>query len=157
LASSAQGLGLVLSQPSGPAPLGNPSNWGTGLQCTPGRSLADGFFALENHTAGTVTVTTVSLIGGSGQRKTSPAYLVPIRDRTLIGLNYWPPPSPMWKLRTPAIGGKIPAHTKLNLVFRQTRTSDHPEPATVQIGYAAGGTGYTLTEPFKVLVAVKCF
>jgi hypothetical protein len=150
-------LGLVLSQPSGPPPLGDPATWGTGLQCTPGKTLADGFYPLENHSAQTVTVTSVRLVGGRGQKMTSPAYLVPIHNTTLIGLNYWPPLSPMWKLRTPAIGGKVPAHMTVNLVFRQTRTSDHPRSATVQIDYSAGGNSYTLTEPVRVLVAVRCF
>jgi hypothetical protein len=150
-------LGVVVSQPAVPPPLGDPATWGTGLQCSPGGSLADGFYPLENDSADTVTVTGVRLIGGVGQKMTSAAYLVPIQHTTLIGLNYWPPSSPMWKLRTPAIGGKIPAHATLNLVFRQTRTSPHPRAATVQIDYSAGGTSYTLTEPVRVLVAVSCF
>ncbi|HSR86846.1 MAG TPA: hypothetical protein VLM11_21925 [Streptosporangiaceae bacterium] len=149
-------LGVVLSQPSGPPPLGDPATWGTGLQCTPGRSLANGFYPLENHSAEAVTVTSVRLIGGRGQKMTSPAYLVPIQHTTLIGLDYWPPTSPMWKLRMAAIGGKIPARATVNLVFRQTRTSNHPRSATAQIVYSAGGISYTLTEPFRVLVAVQC-
>jgi len=154
-------LGLLLSQPWGPPPLGDPSSWDTGLECGPGTSLANGFYPLENHSAELVTVTDVRLIGGRGQTMTSPAYLVPVDHSdgrwTLIGLNKWPPGSPMWKLRTPAIGGSIPAHTTANLVFRQTRTSDQPRSATVQIDYSAGGIGYMLTEPVRVLVAVQCF
>jgi hypothetical protein len=76
---------------------------GAGLQRTPGKALADGFYPLENDSAET----------------------------------------PMWQRRTPAIRGKIPALMTVNLVFRQTRTSDQPRSATVQIDYWAGGTAPT--------------
>jgi hypothetical protein len=150
-------LGLVLSQGSnGPPPLANPS--GAGLACTPGRTLADGFYVLENHTDEAVTITGVRLIGGPGQAMTSGAYLTPAGPGhgPLIGLADWPPTAPQWKQRKPAVGGTIEPHTWGNLVFAQTRTSDHPKPAEPEITYTAGGASYTLTERFQTLVAVNC-
>ncbi len=138
-----------------PPPLGNPANGDSGLQCTPGKTLADGFYTLQNSSHQTVTVTSVRLIGGVGQEMTSPAYLVPIAHTTLIGLNYWPVRWPTWKDRR-RVPATIAPHTTTNLVFAQTRTSDHPKSATIQVNYTAGGNSYTMIEVTRVLVAVKC-
>jgi len=91
---------------------------------------------------------------------TSAAYLVPIQHTRgiwlLIGLvPPWPPTSPMWKL-----GRRVPAtiapHKSVNLVYAQTRMSDHPRSAAPRITYTAGGFTYTLTVPFRSVVAIKC-
>jgi hypothetical protein len=138
-----------------PPPLGNPASGDRGLQCTPGKTLADGFYTLQNMSDQTVTVTRVRLIGGAGQKMTSPAYLMPIYDTSLPGLAYWPLRWPTWKDRK-RVPATIAPHATTNLVFAQTRTSDHPKSATVEVSYTAGGTSYTLTEVTRVLVAVKC-
>lgn len=156
----AAGLAILAAgcSASGPGPLGNGQGAG-GLQCTPGKALADGFYTLQNSSDETVTVTAVRLVGGAGQRKTSAAYLVPIvhtsNSSAILGLNYWPVHWPTWKdrKRVPAV---IAPHKTTNLVFAQTRTSDHPKSATIQVDYTAGGNSYTLTEEVRVLVAVKC-
>jgi hypothetical protein len=145
-------LGLVVTQfPFGTPPLGTAADWSTGL---------NGFYELQNYSGETVTVTDVHLIGGAGQKMTSAAYLVPIQHTRgvwlLIGLvSPWPPSSPMWQL-----GKRVPAtiapHKSVNLVYAQTRTSDHPRSAVPQITYTAGGFTYTLTVPFRSLVAIKC-
>jgi len=146
--------------PSPAGPLGNPADWGSGLQCTPGRTLADGFYNLDNSSGQMVTVTRVRLMGGEGQRKTSRAWLMPIyhsnNSSDILGLNYWPVRWPTWKYRR-RIPATIAPHADVNLVFAQTRTSDHPKAATVRVYYTAGGSLYTLTEPVRVLVAVRCF
>ena len=125
------------------------------MQCTPGKTLADGFYTLHNSSDQTVTVNSVQLTGGVGQKMTSPAYLVPIVHTTLIGLNYWPVHWPTWKDRK-RVPATIAPHTTTNLVFAQTRTSDHPKSATIQVKYAAGNSSYTMIEVTRVLVAVKC-
>ena len=154
-------LGLVVTNiPFGTPPLGTTANWSTGLQCSPGKTLANGMYALQNYSGETVTVTGVHLVGGAGQKMTSAAYLVPIQHThgvwLLIGLvSPWPPTSPMWKLakRVPAT---IAPHKTVNLVYAQTRTSDQPRSAVPQITYTAGGFTYTLTVPFRSVVAIKC-
>jgi hypothetical protein len=152
----AAGLALLAAgcTGSGPPPLGN-GNGSSGLQCTPGKTLADGFYTLQNTSDQTVTVTSVRLIGGAGQKMTSPAYLVPIDHTVLIGLNYWPVHWPTWKDRK-RVPATIAPHAATNLVFAQTRTSEHPKSATVQVSYTAGGNSYILTELVRVLVGVKC-
>jgi hypothetical protein len=153
-------LGVVLSQggSNGPPPLANPS--GAGLACTPGRTLANGFYVLENHSEETVTITGVRLIGGPGQAMTSPAYVTPAGAATnlpTIGLTRWPPTSaPQWKQRRLAVGATIAPHAWANLVFAQTRTLDHPKPATPEVTYTAGGVTYTLIEEIESIVAVRC-
>jgi hypothetical protein len=153
----AGGLALLLAGcgASGPPPLGDPANGDSGLQCTPGKTLADGFYTLQNSSEQRVTVTAVRLVGGAGQKMTSPAYLMPIEHTTILGLNYWPVRWPTWKDRK-RVPATIGPHATTNLVFAQTRTSDHPKSATIQVSYTAGGNSYTLTEVTRVLVAVKC-
>ena len=75
----AGGLALLLAGcgTSGPPPLGDPASGDSGLQCTPGKTLADGLYTLHNMSGTTVTVTRVRLVGGAGQEITSPAYLMP--------------------------------------------------------------------------------
>lgn len=155
-------LGLVVTQiPFGTPPLGTASDWSVGVQCSPGKTLANGFYELQNYSAETVRVTGVRLVGGIGETMTSAAYLVPIQHTQghwlLIGLvPPWPPTSPMWKLRE-RVPAMIAPHANVNLVFAQTRTSDHPRSAVPQITYTAGGFTYTLTVPFRSVVAAKCF
>jgi hypothetical protein len=160
LTAAAALLAACSDGPSPVGPLGNPASWGGGLQCTPGKTLADGFYNLQNSSGQTVTVTRVRLIGGEGQRKTSRAWLVPIwhtrGDSDILGLNYWPVRWPTWKYRR-RIPATIAPRADVNLVFAQTRTSDHPRSATVRVYYTAGGSSYMLTEPVRVLVAVRCF
>ncbi len=161
VAASGIAIGLVATQiPFGTPPLGTTANWSTGTQCSPGKTLANGFYELQNYSGATVTVTGVRLVGGVGQRMTSAAYLVPIQhtrgEWLLIGLvSPWPPTSSMWKL-----GRRVPAtiapHQSVNLVYAQTRTSDHPRSAMPQITYTAEGFTYTLTVPFRSVVASKC-
>jgi hypothetical protein len=149
-------LGIVLSRsPVGPPPLGDPGNLGAGLDCGPAKTYANGVYALENDSGQTVKITSVRLTG-KGQAMTSRAYLTPAGPGhgPLVGFVSWPPTAPQWKQRRLAIGGTIAAHTWANLVFAQTRTSSHPKPATTTVTYTADGTGYTLTEPFQVLVGV---
>lgn len=161
VAASGIAIGLVVTQvPFGTPPLGTTANWSTGLQCSPGRTLANGFYELQNYSGETVTVTGVRLVGGIGQTMTSAAYLVPIQhthgEWLLIGLvPPWPPTSPMWKLRK-RVPATIAPHKSVNLVYAQTRTSDHPRSAVPQITYTAGGFTYRLTVPFRSLVAFKC-
>lgn len=154
-------LGFAFSgQAAGQPPLGNPADFAQGLDCTPGKTLTDGFYALENHSRQMVTVTGVRLVGGPGQAMTSRAYLVPAGpgvNLPLIGLQPWPPVSyPEWKYRRLAIGAKIAPGKRANLVFAQTRTSTHPQPARPVITYSAGGTSYTLAEATETIVAVSC-
>ena len=162
LAVAGSALGVVVTKiPFGTPPLGTTANWSTGLQCSPGKTLANGFYDLQNHSGETVTVTSVQLVGGVGQKMTSAAYLVPIQhthgEWLLIGLvTPWPPTSPMWKLRK-RVPAAIAPHESVNLVYAQSRTSDHPRSAVPQITYTAGGFTYTLTVPVRSLVASKCF
>ncbi len=149
-------VGVLASCSSGgPPPLGASATVSSGLQCTPGKTLADGFYTLQNMSDETVTVTGVRLIGGSGQKITSPAYLMPIYHTALPGLDSWPLHWPTWKDRR-RVPATIAPHTMTNLVFAQTRTSDHPKPVTAQVSYTAGGNNYTMTQSAQVLVAVKC-
>jgi hypothetical protein len=145
---------------AGPPPLGNASTFTQGVDCTPGKTLADGFYALENHSGLRVRITGVRLIGGPGQAMTSPAYLTPAGPATnlpLIGLASWPPTSaPEWKHRRLALGATIAPGAWANLVFAQTRTSSDPQPARPVITYTAGGTSYALTETTETIVAVSC-
>lgn len=162
LALSGIALGLVVTQiPFGTPPLGTTADWSSGTQCSPGKTLANGFYELQNYSGETVTVTGVRLVGGSGQAMTSAAYLLPIQHVhatwLLIGLvSPWPPASPEWKLRE-RLPATIAPHKSVNLVFAQTRTSDHPRSAVPQITYTGGGFTYTLTVPFRSVVAVRCF
>ena len=69
LAAAGIALGVVLTQiPFGTPPLGTAADWSTGLQCSPGTTMANGFYELENYSGETVTVTDVRLLGGSGQK-----------------------------------------------------------------------------------------
>ncbi len=156
----AAGLALLTPLVAGcsskpPPPLGN-KNVSTGVECAPGKTLADGFYTEQNTSNETVTVTRVRLIGGVGQKTTSPAYLMPIYKTDLPGLEYWPLHWPTWKYRK-RVPATIAPHTTTNVVFAQTRTSDHPKSATIQVDYTAGGYSYKRTELVRVLVAVKCF
>lgn len=152
--------GLALLAPllggcsSGPPPLGT-KNVSDGLQCTPGKTLADGFYTEQNMSDETVTVTSVRLVGGAGQKMASPAYLIPVAGNTILGLNYWPVHWPTWKDRK-RVPATIAPHKTTNIVFAQTRTSDHPKSATIRVAYTAGGSSYTRTELVRVLVGVKC-
>jgi hypothetical protein len=162
VAAAGIAAGIVFTQiPFGTPPLGNPADWGTGLQCTPGKTLANGLYDLQNYSGETVTVTGVRLVGGTGQKMTSAAYLLPIQHTDGMWLSLglaspWPPTtSPMWQLRRP-LPATIPPHTTLDLVFAQTRTSSHPRSATPVITYTAGGFTYSLTEPTRSVVVVRC-
>jgi hypothetical protein len=154
-------VGLVVTEiPFGTPPLGTASDWSAGLQCSPGKTLANGLYNLQNYSGESVRVTGVRLVGGIGQAMTSAAYLVPIQhtrgEWLLIGLvPPWPPTSPMWKLRQ-RVPATIAPHKSVNLVFAQSRTADHPRSAVPQITYTAGGFTYTLTVPFRSLVAASC-
>jgi hypothetical protein len=147
-------LGVVLSEAPPPPPLGNPATWDTGLECSPGTTLADGFYPIENPSDEAVTITSVRLAGGPGQKMTSPAYLVPWGPdmHPAIGLVPWPPTVPWWNQRRLAVGATIPAHSDANLVFRQTRTSDHPKPAEPQFTYTADGSSYTVRERIQTII-----
>jgi hypothetical protein len=127
----------------------------SGLQCTPGKTLADGFYTEKNMSDETVTVTSVRLVGGAGQKMTSPVYLIPVAGSSILGLNYWPVRWPTWKDRK-RLPATIAPHATTNVVFAQTRASDHPKPVTIQVNYTAAGNSYTRTEGVRVLVAVKC-
>lgn len=161
LAAGGIAIGLVVTQiSSGTPPLGTAANWSVGLQCSPGKTLANGFYDLQNYSGETVTVTGVHLVGGAGQKMTSAAFLVPIQHTRgiwmLIGLvPPWPPASPTWKLRK-RVPATIAPHKDVNLVFAQTRTSDHPRSVVPQITYTGGGFTYTLTVPFRSVVAANC-
>jgi hypothetical protein len=152
-------LGVVLSQGTdGPPPLGNPATWSPGLECSLGTTVADGFYPIENPSDEAVTITSVRLVGGPGQAMTSPAYLVPWNPNghPLIGLlPPWPPNVPWWSQRRLAVGATIPAHGTANLVFKQTRTSDQPNPAEPQFTYTADGSSYTVTERFQTVVVTR--
>ena len=144
----------------GPPPLG--TGYGdSGEECAPGTTLADGFYTLQNHSDQTVTVTGVRLVGGAGQKMTSAAYLIPIVPTSsggtvILGENHWPVHWATWKDRK-RVPATIAPHKTTNLVFAQTRTSDHPKPAGVQVTYSAGGNSFTWTESqVRVLVGVHC-
>jgi hypothetical protein len=156
-------LSRAAAQPqaaAGPPPLGNPADWDSGLTCSTGKTLANGFYGLENDSDKSVRITSVRLIGGPGQAMTSAAYLVPwgpAFSHGLIGLNPpWPPTVPWWKQRRLAVGATIGPHTDANLVFAQTRTEAHPKSATPEITYAASGNSYTIIEPIRSVVALNC-
>jgi hypothetical protein len=148
-------VGVVVSQVGdGPPPLGNPVT--VALECSPGTTLADGFYAIENHSDEAVTITSVRLAGGPGQAMTSVAYLVPWGPKyghPLIGLvPPWPPNVQWWKQRRLAVGATIGPHSDANLVFRQTRTSDHPKAAWPVFTYTANGSSYTYIESVQTIV-----
>jgi hypothetical protein len=154
-------VGVVVSQASaGPPPLGNPANWGSGLECSPGKTLANGFYGIENPSDEAVTITSVRLIDGPGQKMTSPAYLVPWGPQyghALVGLVPWPPDVPWWTQRRLAVGATIGPHSDANLVFQQTRTDARPRPAEPEFTYAADGSSYTVIEPVQsIIVAGSC-
>ena len=48
---------------------------------------------------------------------------------------------PTWKDRK-RVPATIAPHATTNVVFAQTRTSDHPKSATIQVNYTAGGNSY---------------
>jgi hypothetical protein len=148
--------GVVVSQgSSGPPPLGNPATWAPGLECTPGTTMADGLYSMQNSSDEAVTITSVRLVGGTGQAMTSRAYLVPWNpySHPLVGLiPPWPPSVPWWKQRRLAVGATIPAHGSANLVFRQTRTDAHPTPAEAEFTYTAGGSTWTVTERVQTII-----
>jgi hypothetical protein len=143
---------------AGPPPLGT-GNVGAGLQCEGSdirQPVTMGIFALTNGSNETVTVASVHLAGGEGQKMASPAFLAPIAHTTLLGAQPWPPSGAAWRERRLAAGATIPPRATTNLVFAQTRTSSHTRSAAVQVSYTAGGIGYTLTEAVRVLVAADC-
>jgi hypothetical protein len=149
--------GVLASQGSdGPPPLGNPATWTPGYECTPGTTMADGLYSIDNPSDEAVTITSVRLVGGSGQKMTGPAWLVPWGpqyNHPLIGLNPpWPPNVPWWKQRRSAVGATIPAHGSANLVFRQTRTDAHPQPAEAEFTYTAGGSTWTVVERWQTII-----
>ena len=152
-------LSVGLSQRhSGPPPLGT-GNVGPGLQCEGSdirQPVTMGIFALTNSSDEKVTLASVRLAGGEGQKMASPAFLAPIVHTTLLGAQPWPPAGAAWRRRRLAAGAAIAPHVTTNLVFAQTRTSTRTRSAAVQITYTAGGTGYTLTEAVRVLVAADC-
>jgi hypothetical protein len=148
-------VGVLVSQGSGPPPLGNPATWTPGLQCSVGKTLTDGFYAIENPSDEAVTITSVHLVGGPGQAMTSPAYLVPWNPNgnPAIGLvPPWPPNVPWWKQWRLAVGATIGPRSDANLVFAQTRTDAHPQPAEPEFTYTAGGSSYTVVERFQTIV-----
>jgi hypothetical protein len=150
-------LGVVLSQMAGPPPLGNPATWDTGLECSPGTTLANGFYPIENHSDEAVTITSMRLVGGPGQKMTGPAWLVPWGpqyNHPGIGLVPWPMATdlPWWKQRRLAVGATIGPHMDANLVFSQTRTDAHPEPAEPEFTYTADGSTYTVTERIQTII-----
>lgn len=154
-------LGVVLSQSSaGPPPLGNPATWESGLQCSLGNTLANGFYAIENPSDEPVTITSMRLVGGPGQKMTSAAYLVPWGPQyghELVGLVPWPPDVPWWKQRRLAVGTTIGPHSDANLVFKETRTDSRPRPAEPEFTYTANGSSYTVIERFQtIIVAGAC-
>ncbi len=148
--------GVVVSRgTAGPPPLGNPATWAPGLECSPGTTLANGFYAIENPSDEAVMITSMRLVGGLGQQMTSPAYLVPWGPQYghgLVGLVPWPPDVPWWKQRRLAVGDTIGPHSDANLVFRQTRTDARPRPAEPQFTYTADGSSYTVVEPVQSIV-----
>ena len=110
----------------------------SGEQCTPGNTLADGFYTLQNSSHSPVTVTGVRLIGGAGQKVTSPAYLIPVVQTSsggtvILGLNHWPVKWPTWKDRKRVPATKVP-HGSTNLVFAQTAPATTPK--------TGGGAGH---------------
>jgi hypothetical protein len=145
-------VGVLVSQGSGPPPLGNPATWTPGIECAPGTTLADGFYPIENPSDEAVTITSVHLVGGSGRAVTSAAYLVPWNHNShpAIGFVPWPPSVPWWKQRRLAVGATIPAHGSANLVFRQTRTDAHPTEA--EFTYTAGGSTWTVVERWQTII-----
>jgi hypothetical protein len=153
-------IGLAAcSDPKPPPPLGG--SGGGGLQCVPlgiGQPVTDGLYPLENSSSHKVQVTRVRLVGGEGQKITSPVFLVPIAHTTLIGVQNWPPKidAGMWKYRKPAVGGTVPAHKTLNLVFAEERTSARTKAASVQVTYTVDGNSYILTEGVRFVVAANC-
>jgi hypothetical protein len=151
--------GVLVSEDAGPPPLGNPATWSSGIECSPGTTLADGFYVIENPSDEAVTITSVHLVGGSGQAMTSPAWLVPWNSNShpLIGLNPpWPPDAPWWKpwwkQRYLAVGATVPAHGSAELVFRQNRTDAHPTPAEAEFTYTAGGGTWTVVERWQTII-----
>jgi hypothetical protein len=160
LAAGGVVLGVVLSQVTPPPPLGNPATWTEGLQCSQGKTLADGFYVIENHSNEAVTITSVRLVGGPGQAMISPAYLVPWGpqyNHPIIGLvPPWPPNVPWWSQRRLAVGATIGPHSGANLVFEQTRTDAHPQPAEPEFTYTADGYSYTVTERIQTIIVAKC-
>jgi hypothetical protein len=149
-------VGVVVSQATdGPPPLGNPATWSPGLQCSVGRTLADGFYAIENPSDEAVKITSMRLVGGPGQKMISPAYLVPWNPNghPAIGLAPpWPPNVPWWNQRRLAVGATISAHSDANLVFEQTRTDAHPQPAEPEFTYTADGSSYIVTERIQTII-----
>jgi hypothetical protein len=117
--------------------------------------IAIGDWELRNSSASPVTIQSANLPGQHGLTVTR-AYVVPIQGRTLIGVAYWPPKSPMWALRRLAAGAVIRPHQALDLVYGLAMTSAKTGKAGgPTIIYTANGNSYTLQETFSVQLQVK--
>jgi hypothetical protein len=143
-------LAACSSDPVGP--LGGPGDPGT--ECFPaalGRTVTEGFFALQNGGKIPASVQRVTLTDRRGIAVTTKAWLVPIWHTPghyeLIGDGFPYPPVtyPGWKHREPAIGAVIKPGKSFNLVYGIKRTARTGTSGGPAITYTAGGTTYTVT------------
>jgi hypothetical protein len=111
-----------------------------------------GVYALRNDGSSPVTIHAVTLPKLVRLTLTK-AYLVPIRDRTLIGEASWPPTARAWQQRRPAIGGTIKPGQTLNLVFGLTMTTSRGGYSSGPlISYSADGNAYSVQEQTALTV-----
>lgn len=157
-ALSAAAVLLAACSGSAVGPLGD--GGGSGRLCFPGtkgHTVTMGYYALQNNGTAAVKILSIKLPSQHGFRVTR-SWLVPIRDRMLIGAGFpWPPTSPDWALRRPASGAIIQARETLNLVFGLTRTSDTPGRSTGPVVvYTVNDTTYTMQEHTSFEEAMRC-
>jgi hypothetical protein len=129
-----------------------------GYICSPARPdqpITMAFFSYQNSSKNAVKVTGVSLTGDHGLKMGKP-WLTPIYGNTLIGTAAWPPTARAWTRRYPANGAVIKARQNVNLVFKLWRTRDRYSYAHLTMTYTSGGTSYTLTQGWRVIVATSC-
>jgi hypothetical protein len=111
------------------------------------------------HNSGTIaaTVQRVTLPSPRGLAITKGLWLTPVYHKTVIGAVAWPPTGRAWARREPAIGAVIKPGQDLNLVFGLERTTDRTGRSNGPvITYTAGGSTYTLTEGFGLIIARDC-
>jgi hypothetical protein len=119
---------------------------------TKGVTVAMGVYALRNDGSSSITIRAVTLPKLVRLTMTK-AYLVPIRNKTLIGEASWPPKAPAWQQRQPAIGGTIKPGQTLNLVFGLTMTTSRGGYSSGPlIIYSAGANAYSMQEQTALTV-----
>ena len=131
------------------------SDTGRVEQCTP--LEGDYPVVFGNETVGNVgdrplRIDAVRLVRAEGLTMRD-AFLLPIRDRTIMGTLPFPPAVPVWQDRRKAVGSEVAPGQEWNLALTLVRDGQPASFADVEVAYTVGGDlsaqrlGYSLTIP----------